>query len=188
MIWSHNDLWMLTADHSGFVKYWQSNMNNVKMYQAHRDPIRGLRWDILRTAVASSVCQSGGISAATLDIQACFLVSWLLMTMFCVTDWCICSLRDSCCFDGDVNCTIDCLILVCNFQLLVSDRCLLTLLRDSVHSVIAMLSLKAVFNKTGLIFEKNKASPMPVKLYIVISTDLKTISILLSTYQFKVLM
>lgn len=44
MIWSHNDLWMLTADHGGFVKYWQSNMNNVKMYQAHKDPVRGLRW------------------------------------------------------------------------------------------------------------------------------------------------
>jgi polyadenylation factor subunit 2 len=33
---------MLTADHGGFVKYWQSNMNNVKMYQAHKDPVRGL--------------------------------------------------------------------------------------------------------------------------------------------------
>ena len=43
MVWSHNDHWMLTADHGGFVKYWQSNMNNVKMYQAHKDPIRGLR-------------------------------------------------------------------------------------------------------------------------------------------------
>ena len=42
-MWSHNDHWMLTADHGGFVKYWQSNMNNVKMYQAHKDPIRGLR-------------------------------------------------------------------------------------------------------------------------------------------------
>ena len=36
---------MLTADHGGFVKYWQSNMNNVKMYQAHKDPVRGLRWE-----------------------------------------------------------------------------------------------------------------------------------------------
>lgn len=44
MIWSHNDTWMLTADHGGYVKYWQSNMNNVKMYQAHKEPIRGLRW------------------------------------------------------------------------------------------------------------------------------------------------
>ena len=43
MQWSPNDQWMLTGDHNGFVKYWQSNMNNVKMYQAHKDPIRGLR-------------------------------------------------------------------------------------------------------------------------------------------------
>lgn len=41
MIWSHNDQWMLTADHAGFVKYWQSNMNNVQMYQAHKEAIRG---------------------------------------------------------------------------------------------------------------------------------------------------
>jgi len=33
MIWSHNDIWMVTGDHAGYVKYWQSNMNNVKMYQ-----------------------------------------------------------------------------------------------------------------------------------------------------------
>ena len=43
MVWSHNDMWMLTADHAGFLKYWQSNMNNVKVYQAHKDPVRGLR-------------------------------------------------------------------------------------------------------------------------------------------------
>ncbi|XP_033642589.1 pre-mRNA 3' end processing protein WDR33-like [Asterias rubens] len=43
MTWSHNDLWLMTADHLGYVKYWQSNMNNVKMYQAHKDqPIRGV--------------------------------------------------------------------------------------------------------------------------------------------------
>ena len=46
MKWSHNDQWMITADHAGFIKYWQSNMNNVKMYQGHKEPIRSLRWDI----------------------------------------------------------------------------------------------------------------------------------------------
>ena len=30
--WSHNDTWMVTGDHGGYIKYWQSNMNNVKMY------------------------------------------------------------------------------------------------------------------------------------------------------------
>lgn len=42
MEWSHNDMWLLSGDHGGFIKYWQSNMNNVKMIQAHTDPIRGL--------------------------------------------------------------------------------------------------------------------------------------------------
>ncbi|XP_061163198.1 pre-mRNA 3' end processing protein WDR33-like isoform X1 [Saccostrea echinata] len=42
MQWSHNDNWMVTADHFGYIKYWQSNMNNVKMYQGHKEPIRGL--------------------------------------------------------------------------------------------------------------------------------------------------
>ncbi|KAH8268315.1 hypothetical protein KR026_004865 [Drosophila bipectinata] len=42
MVWSHNDSWMVTGDHGGYVKYWQSNMNNVKMYQAHKEAIRGI--------------------------------------------------------------------------------------------------------------------------------------------------
>ncbi|CAD5119235.1 DgyrCDS7868 [Dimorphilus gyrociliatus] len=42
MIWSHNDQWMVTADHNGFIKYWQSNMNNIKVYQAHKESVRGL--------------------------------------------------------------------------------------------------------------------------------------------------
>jgi hypothetical protein len=50
MRWSHNDQWMVTADHAGYVKYWQSNMNNVKMYQGHKEPIRGVR---LATTVLS---------------------------------------------------------------------------------------------------------------------------------------
>lgn len=44
MVWSHNDVWMVTGDHAGYVKYWQSNMNNVKMFQAHKEAIRGLRY------------------------------------------------------------------------------------------------------------------------------------------------
>ncbi len=53
MVWSHNDHWMMTGDHAGFVKYWQSNMNNVKMYQAHKDPIRGLRCVIVGKELVS---------------------------------------------------------------------------------------------------------------------------------------
>nr|CAD2161696.1 unnamed protein product [Meloidogyne enterolobii] len=43
MKWSHNDQWLASADHDGFVKYWQPNFNNVHMFQAHKDePIRSL--------------------------------------------------------------------------------------------------------------------------------------------------
>jgi len=113
---------------------------------------------MLRTAVASSVSRSGGLSATTLDIQACFLVSRLLMTVHCVADWCICRLRDACVVNGDASCSAVCRLLTYKFWSLVTDRCLqlLTLLRDSVRSVVDMLSLKAVFNKTGLVFEKKK--------------------------------
>lgn len=44
MVWSHNDSWMVTGDHAGYVKYWQSNMNNVKMFQAHKEALRGIRY------------------------------------------------------------------------------------------------------------------------------------------------
>ena len=33
MKWSNNESWMVTGDHGGYIKYWQSNMNNVKMFQ-----------------------------------------------------------------------------------------------------------------------------------------------------------
>lgn len=46
MVWSHNDSWMVTGDHAGYVKYWQSNMNNVKMFQAHKEAIRGIRYSL----------------------------------------------------------------------------------------------------------------------------------------------
>jgi hypothetical protein len=44
MIWSHNEQWMMTGDDQGYIKYWQANMNNVKMFQGHLDAIRGLRY------------------------------------------------------------------------------------------------------------------------------------------------
>ncbi|KAG0190935.1 WD repeat-containing protein 33 [Apophysomyces sp. BC1034] len=42
MNWSHNDNWMVTGDHSGIIKYWQSNMSNLKMFQGHKEAIRDL--------------------------------------------------------------------------------------------------------------------------------------------------
>ena len=49
MVWNHNDTWMISGDHNGFVKYWQSNMNNVKMFQAHKEAIRQMRYESRHT-------------------------------------------------------------------------------------------------------------------------------------------
>ena len=65
MRWSNNDQWMLTADHGGFVKYWQSNMNNVKMYQAHKDPVRDLRW-----ALQSDIWTEFGTTEVAIRLSA----------------------------------------------------------------------------------------------------------------------
>jgi polyadenylation factor subunit 2 len=35
--WSENGDWLLSGDSTGIIKYWQSNMNNVKVLDAHRD-------------------------------------------------------------------------------------------------------------------------------------------------------
>ena len=39
MVWSYMDTWLVTVDHSGFVKYWQINMNNVHMFQSHKEAV-----------------------------------------------------------------------------------------------------------------------------------------------------
>lgn len=54
-MWSHNDSWMVTGDHAGYVKYWQSNMNNVKMFQAHKEALRGIRYLQLHSVFISIV-------------------------------------------------------------------------------------------------------------------------------------
>lgn len=42
MKWSHNDMWMISGDDAGVIKYWQSNMNNLKILQAHKETVRDL--------------------------------------------------------------------------------------------------------------------------------------------------
>lgn len=42
MVWSHNENWMVTGDHGGTVKYWQSNMNNAKAFSAHNEAVRDI--------------------------------------------------------------------------------------------------------------------------------------------------
>lgn len=42
MKWSGNGAWMLSADDEGIIKYWQTTMNNVREFQGHSDPVRGV--------------------------------------------------------------------------------------------------------------------------------------------------
>mmetsp|Transcript_18706 Transcript_18706/g.30748 ORF Transcript_18706/g.30748 Transcript_18706/m.30748 type:complete len:418 (+) Transcript_18706:90-1343(+) len=44
MVWSHNEVWMVTGDHGGIIKYWQTNMNNVKAFQGHNESLRDIRF------------------------------------------------------------------------------------------------------------------------------------------------
>lgn len=74
MIWSHSESWMVTGDHAGYIKYWQSNMNNVKMFQAHKEAIRGLRY-IHQTYV--SRCD-------TLVLNDPFILAIIIDHLFCI--------------------------------------------------------------------------------------------------------
>eukprot|EP00095_Tigriopus_kingsejongensis_P005051 maker-scaffold1150_size58936-snap-gene-0.17 protein:Tk05051 transcript:maker-scaffold1150_size58936-snap-gene-0.17-mRNA-1 annotation:"AGAP001362-PA" len=58
MVWSPNDQWMVTGDHGGYIKYWQSNMNNVKMFQAHKEPVRCVSF--APTNVKFATCSDDG--------------------------------------------------------------------------------------------------------------------------------
>ena len=44
MTWSPNTDWLVTADNNGIIKYWQANMNNLKAFVGHKDPIRGISY------------------------------------------------------------------------------------------------------------------------------------------------
>lgn len=41
-VWTHDDEFLVSADQDGIVKYWQKNLNNVKIIQAHDSPVRDL--------------------------------------------------------------------------------------------------------------------------------------------------
>jgi len=79
MVWSHNESWMVTGDHAGYVKYWQSNMNNVKMFQAHKEAIRGLRY-IITLALTSLAILLPIILAVVKILDATFI---LFLFWFC---------------------------------------------------------------------------------------------------------
>ncbi|KAK0548916.1 pre-mRNA cleavage and polyadenylation factor (CPF) complex subunit [Tilletia horrida] len=42
MQWSHSGIWLISSDQNGQIKYFQPNMNNVQLFEGHRESIRGL--------------------------------------------------------------------------------------------------------------------------------------------------
>ncbi|KAJ2488574.1 WD repeat-containing protein 33 [Coemansia sp. RSA 2050] len=54
MEWSHNAQWMITGDQGGIIKYWQPNMNNVKVTAGHKSGIHGLSFSPSDTKFASA--------------------------------------------------------------------------------------------------------------------------------------
>lgn len=58
IIWSHDENWMLSGDMNGTVKYWQSNMNNLKALRAHEQTIRDLTF--ARTDAKFASCSDDG--------------------------------------------------------------------------------------------------------------------------------
>ena len=43
MVWSYSGEWMVSADHGGIIKYWQTTLNNVKEFEGHAgSPVREL--------------------------------------------------------------------------------------------------------------------------------------------------
>ncbi|KAJ3304100.1 hypothetical protein HDV03_003086 [Kappamyces sp. JEL0829] len=58
MRWSNNATWMISGEDSGIIKYWQSNMNNLKAIQGHRESVRDLVFSPTDTKFAS--CSDDG--------------------------------------------------------------------------------------------------------------------------------
>lgn len=95
MTWSHNDMWMLTADHGGYVKYWQSNMNNVKMFQAHKEAIREARSiPNLPFSVVNPRSAYRRRPSASSFLSYCSLCCSMLMSL--MIDTCMCVLLQHC--------------------------------------------------------------------------------------------
>lgn len=81
MVWSHNDSWMVTGDHAGYVKYWQSNMNNVKMFQAHKEALRGIRYLQLHSVLITIITTSTIVLlCCCITINGTFLLLLLLLS------------------------------------------------------------------------------------------------------------
>lgn len=44
MDWSPSGAWLVSADNSGIIKYFQSNMNNLQAFQGHKESVRDITW------------------------------------------------------------------------------------------------------------------------------------------------
>lgn len=88
MVWSHNGTWMVTTDDRGFVKYWQSNFNNVHTFQAHSDPVKCSRLEVYSQASFKhqihpvqffSRCDTSIIFIIIMSVS--MIEEWLMMIM-----------------------------------------------------------------------------------------------------------
>jgi polyadenylation factor subunit 2 len=68
MVWSNNDIFMVSADTGGSIKYWQSNMNNLKAFQGHNECIRDLSFSPTDKKFAS--CSDDG-TVKVWDFDTC---------------------------------------------------------------------------------------------------------------------
>lgn len=66
MVWSNNDIFMVSADTGGSIKYWQSNMNNLKAFQGHNECIRDLSFCPTDKKFASC-CDDGTVKVWDFD-------------------------------------------------------------------------------------------------------------------------
>jgi len=76
MTWSPNGEWLVSADNVGMIKYWQSNMNNVKAFRGHTsDPIRDLSYFIFfHTAQALVILTIAHVKVCADQQQVCLLL------------------------------------------------------------------------------------------------------------------
>lgn len=44
MEWSTSGQWLISADNTGTIKYFQTNMNNLQRFQGHSESIRDISW------------------------------------------------------------------------------------------------------------------------------------------------
>lgn len=72
-------MWMVTTDDRGFVKYWQSNFNNVHTFQAHSDPVKCSRWGVER----QYYCR--GVSYESINTASCMRCGHDVFARFTLT-------------------------------------------------------------------------------------------------------